>query len=607
MAEELAAAAEGVDGLSFYGLSKWLGSANDLLLKADHASTAKNPRAEDAELLERKEELLQIAARLKRAMGSRLDSPQLTKREKPLAEEFVQDQLRRLKVHSAEDKRVAQGIERLQGILDRVRAAAALPESRPVRQIQRQMKQLDADWKEVAPLHDKWEKGRHTFKSNDELQAFRRRYTECQRGRDAAGPRLEQALCVLRDPGDVRDSGDDAKAAPRSGWSAAAPKRPAPPPVPKSRPANRAPAASGSSVWNLGMTMAQRWKAEVSASVRRDGAAAAEESDGEGDDAEEGEGAAAAPAAAPGPRAAPARQGRPPPPPAPRMGAEGEEDEWQQEPPAGRAPPKVMPKPAPPLPGAGVGAAPQPAAAGPGGGPAVGGGVKKTAKGKKGKKPRNGEKGDGDEADDAGEAEQPAKKAPSPWVRECQAIFQGSLLEQLLRQDAWGSLQPDLVDQRLEELRELLPLSNPLGLSLALSWEAFISLEIDGGPKRTSRRDESPIADRLRHNAPKLLRHHLTLVFLCLALHSLSCIGLLLVPLALQAVLLLTPAETLRVGPPTAVRLLQAAHLLLWLALARSLWQMHVIVKAFAVLCACGHSYAVAEVTLEEDDGLREH
>ncbi|CAK0804868.1 unnamed protein product [Prorocentrum cordatum] len=148
MADELAAAADGADGLSFYGLSKWLASANDLVLRADHAATAKNPRAEDVEILERKDELLQIAARLKRAMGSRLESPQLTKREKPLAEEFINDQLRRLKVHSSEDKRVAQGIERLQGILDRVQRAPALPESRAVRQIQRQLKQLEADWKD---------------------------------------------------------------------------------------------------------------------------------------------------------------------------------------------------------------------------------------------------------------------------------------------------------------------------------------------------------------------------------------------------------------------------------------------------------------------------
>lgn len=51
------------------------------------------------------------------------------------------------------------------------------------------MKQLDAEWKEVSPIYDKWQAGRHKFKSNDDLQAFRRRYEDCRKARRPAALR----------------------------------------------------------------------------------------------------------------------------------------------------------------------------------------------------------------------------------------------------------------------------------------------------------------------------------------------------------------------------------------------------------------------------------
>lgn len=61
-------------------------------------------------------------AQLKRAMGALLESPALTRRERPLAEDFLQEQLTKLK-SAGSDARAAKGIERLQGMMKLVQDA----------------------------------------------------------------------------------------------------------------------------------------------------------------------------------------------------------------------------------------------------------------------------------------------------------------------------------------------------------------------------------------------------------------------------------------------------------------------------------------------------
>jgi len=225
----------------------------------------------------------------------------------------------------------------------------------------------------------------------------------------------------------------------------------------------------------------------------------------------------------------------------------------------------------------------------------------------KAKKRKGGGGGGGKEAEDEADAPEPQSSGttrgsslpPTPaWVGQVQAAFAGSLLQDLLQQDAWRALGEDTAEDRLAELVARLPWPNPLGLRLPLDWKDFVGLEVDGGPRRTSKRGTPQWVQRLQKNVPWLLAHYVSLLFLVTILHSLSSFGVFLWAAALQAGLLLAPPNLPQLPAPLRVRLLQAAHLLLWLLFVRSLWQMHLLVKLLLASFAAGHAYVVA--------GLRE-
>merc|ERR1719335_1214673 len=97
----------------------------------------------------------------------------------------------------------------------------AASESRKVKRIDAKLKKLMAEWKEVGPIYEKWEAGRHRFKDNDELQKFKRRYQECKKSLATTKQQLEEARRCRRPEGeesddDVDDGFSAVKGAPKS-------------------------------------------------------------------------------------------------------------------------------------------------------------------------------------------------------------------------------------------------------------------------------------------------------------------------------------------------------------------------------------------------------
>jgi len=104
---------------------------------------------------------------------------------------------------------------------------------------------------------------------------------------------------------------------------------------------------------------------------------------------------------------------------------------------------------------------------------------------------------------------------------------------------------------------------------------------------------------RLQKNIPYLLGHYVSVLFLLALLHGLSHFGLVLVVAGLQSGLILAPPEAFpkTLSPSTRPLLLQVAHLLVWLAFIRSIWQMHLFVKVLVVGLMAGHAYILADPT----------
>eukprot|EP00747_Dinoflagellata_sp_TGD_P209552 gnl/TRDRNA2_/TRDRNA2_82934_c0_seq1.p1 gnl/TRDRNA2_/TRDRNA2_82934_c0~~gnl/TRDRNA2_/TRDRNA2_82934_c0_seq1.p1 ORF type:complete len:595 (-),score=147.94 gnl/TRDRNA2_/TRDRNA2_82934_c0_seq1:37-1821(-) len=587
--EEALQATANVDSLSFYGLSHWVEKVNELLDRVDHASVAKNPKQEDVELAERKDELLEAQSVLRRAMGARLEKPNLTKREKPLAEAFLKQQLAKLeKGASAKggESRVTTAIERLKQILSEVTTGPPAPESREVRETELEIKQLDADWKELEPIHKKWEAGRHAFKTNSDLQDFLRRYKACEKGRSQGDEKLHKALCSVRDEAAAAKlAQQDAKRAAeiKSGWlgvaasakSKAAPKAKAGGAVlRKPLPTAKRP---GMNAWgSQDMTFAQRMRAEMEAKVRAEVAAEAEARVHEDEEKEDG--------------------------------AEDEEEEEEAAPPVVRpkappvmakGPPPLQPTVAPPRAAAAPAAVAddeddeEPAADAPTAS------AKAQKSGKKGKKKKTGgsnvaskEEDEEDWVQPQGEKGTAKRKSQVPaWAAQVEASIRDSLLHDLLRPSSWSMMDAELATGHLEVLTHILAWTSPLGFSLPLDWKEFFGLEIDGGPKPTSKRGTPPWLLRLQANVPWLLAHYVTLIFTAALLHDLSHFGLLLWVGLLQAALLLAPPGA--IPAPTHVLALQGAHMLLWMCFVRSLWSMHFFIKCFGVLAVAAHAYVI--------------
>ncbi|CAE7198094.1 impdh [Symbiodinium sp. CCMP2592] len=622
MADDVLSKVEDVEPYSLYGLSRYLSEIGDLLDRADQASVSKAPKAQEAALLEQRPAILEAQGRVRRAMGCRLEEP-LTKREKPLAEAFLQEQISKLqgqaeqhaeKVQSKllerrllkalRDERAKAGIDRLQQLLVQVRGKSPATESKAVRDIEASLKQAETDWKEISPIYEKWQAGRHSFRSNADLQAFKRRYEECKKIRDAGDEKLCAALCARRSTNIPQEPQD----VPKAGWSSIARKAQTTPAA--STPVRgaaavaldskkKASAKSSSSSWaSQTISFAQRLRAEAVAKVRQ---ATEQETEDDGfwteglpterppppplpeaQDKEPKDGFAASRASKPGrppnaPTRAPlsslANSGR-------RWGptdpGQSEDEDVQADAPeqqeAGSKPSNVARTER--------GEVPVPSA-------------KKRGKSNKSKPPAPRPREDESDAAAAASAASAPHTPPSGVWSAVEALFAGTLVSELLRSAAWRCE----AEARLVELIDRLPPSAPLGLPMPLTWVQFMSLEMDGGPKRTSRRGESPWLLRLKRNIPRLLSHYVSIVFALLLLHSLSRFGILTWLVAAQTFLLLLPPQNIgQFGPSVHVMVLQGIHLLLWIFFVRSLWQLHIFIQIFLALVICGHAYAVNEV-----------
>lgn len=547
-----------VERLSFFGLVTFLGRIDGAI-----ESSGGSAELEEAQM------------RLRREMGTRLTKPALTKRERPLAEDFLQQQLRKLKKEDAGDGKAAQverAIERLNGILADVRSAPVVPESRAALQAQKTIDALEAEWKELSPLHDRWEKGKHSFKSNADLQAFRRRYEDCRKARVRAVTDLEEARCRQSEP--VKE-----EVSPTDGfWSPV--QKPATAKVPSpvrvtsdgrgeaarkldtgdrfAGTAKKPKRPTAESAWG-NLNFAQRLQASMTAEVR----AGAEE-----------------PASFPAMDVPPAPPVDPPPPPPPprakpiaaqavSRAKEEEADGSEVEAEAQVTGKQQQPK------------------------------AKKKAVAKR--KAAKGEAEAATQPHDTGSEEARKPGAGASIVKVFEAALRGSLILELLQRSAWAEEDPWSEvepDDRFKSHVERLPWTNPLGLSLPLPWADFFALELDGGPRRTSSRRGPPDwLLRLQANMPRLFAQHLLLLFFFLLLQALSCFGLLLWFTALQGGIILAPPEAIkRLTPPARVLVLQGAHLLLWLCFIRALWTTPFVLKVSLVAASCAHAYVVAPV-----------
>eukprot|EP00929_Paragymnodinium_shiwhaense_P112966 TRINITY_DN81228_c0_g1_i1.p1 TRINITY_DN81228_c0_g1~~TRINITY_DN81228_c0_g1_i1.p1 ORF type:complete len:598 (-),score=180.58 TRINITY_DN81228_c0_g1_i1:30-1823(-) len=582
--------AKDLDALSFYGLSKTLEKIDELLAQGDDALLLKNRTSAQQDVIDHKDELLEAQGQVRRGMGQRLEKPELTKREVPLAEGFLAMQLSRLSRGDTSNERVQKGISRLKEVQEALRSTPPRHENAAVKQMEKSIQQMEAEWKEVQPLYAKWEAGRHSFKSNDELQAFKRRYEACRKGREGGGPKLEELLCKAFDAKSAEALArreEEAERLRREGWAGVAKKAP-----PTTKAGVRKPIAkrpSAPSAWNSGegVNMAQRMRAEAAAKVRMEAEEESKENEEEGADedsveeeeeAEDDGGFWEEPEKAPAPVSLPKAKGG--------KSAAAAPSVVPKAAPAGVAAAKAAPPPVPEKNGQRNGKADDSSV------PSIGN-TSKANKRKKDKGPSAKGGVDPLQPEDA-EPRSSRPAALSVALSAMEMLLQGSLLQALLRPSSWSSPEDDDgAGCRLDELRAAVTLANPLGLQL--QWKDFTELEMDFGPKPTSKRGDSPGLARLRTNLPASLPCYVTATFFFVLLCELSTFGLIFWGSACQVALLLMPVDAVKQLPPHAKALvLQVVHLLLWLLFIRALWLMHFFVKVFVVMLICGHAYIVA-------------
>lgn len=199
---EALATEEAVAALSFYGLHHWhmeLRALEERLEAVQNKALKSALSAEEEELLGQQLETEEAGRRVRKRMGELLESPELTAAERPLACEFLKAQMARLHAEGAGEVKARKGIERLQALLKTVEARAPVADSRKMAKVKTELARLEKEMKELAPKHEQWEKGRFTFKSNDELQAFKRKFEDVQKGLASQQDAVE-ALLRLRGP-----------------------------------------------------------------------------------------------------------------------------------------------------------------------------------------------------------------------------------------------------------------------------------------------------------------------------------------------------------------------------------------------------------------------
>jgi hypothetical protein len=231
-------------------------------------------------------------------------------------------------------------------------------------------------------------------------------------------------------------------------------------------------------------------------------------------------------------------------------------------------------------------------------------------KGKKSTKKTNGKSYSDDEAEIPEQLARPKnqsrtnddKTASAAWVTVVLSrTFKESVLVGLFSPTEWAPAKDDdVAEARLAKLVQCLSLASPLGMAMPLGWSGFLRLEVDFGPKRTSRRAETPYLDRLQKNIGDLLPFYITAAFLFLVLHSLANFEFFFLVVAGQAALVVAPPVVAeRLPPPARIMALQVTHLLLWLFFVRSLWMTHLLIKLFSIAVVCAHACAVAPVASE--------
>jgi len=586
--DEVLAVIADVEQLSFYGMHHWLGETAKILERIDDSLLSKKR----SPLEERKDELVDAQKRLRNSMGALVQNLSFTKRERPLAEDFLRQQLAKIekaqmeKTQGPAAEKAATAREKLRQLIEDLGKSKPAPETKEVQEIEESIKAAEAEWKEVSPIYEKWEKGKHSFKTNADLQAMRRRYTECQRIRETGSDRLLKALCSSREG---KALARPQEAALPKGWSAVAKKAPQAATGgasrPKQAPIKRAPAPSA---WgSAAISFAQRLRAQASAQVREEARTGQENE--EGDESEEDDRGGAEQEREVKPEVAARPRPKPPPP----LPANVDGFTPVKTSAASRPAPRASPKAAPISDDDGdeeeeveTTKVHRPT------------GYNASAK-KKGKgKQKKG--GDQDDEDVLQPCEKPERSQASTadWASAATTVLEGSLLKDLLRSQSWRWPEDeDIGNERLQSLIERLDWVNPLGLALTMEWKQFLSLEVDGGPPRTSRRGTAPWITRVGQNAPVLLGHYITIIFGFTFLQELSFFGFPMWALLLQAGLILLPPEASPyLQSPHRLLGLQAAHLLLWLLFVRSLWQMHFFVKVLCALLAGSHAYVVAPV-----------
>lgn len=468
----------------------------------------------------------------------------------------------------------------------------AFPEARNGQGVEAAMAAVEAEWKEVSAIYEKWEKGRHIFKDIKDLQAMKKRYEEARKAREL-GPEqfqklLEEKASAMQDAG------------PPAGWAAV---------VKKAPPAVRPDAARPKEPT---LSWARRLRAEQASQVKQEVERDEDDDDGDGFWTV-GPSAAAAtvpqqvavkapPVKAHPVKAAPVKAppAMPPPPP-----------------PEEHAPVALgsrARKPPPPSPPSDPeddrekecvnrqGHAETLGAASPSA-------VQYTASAKKKVKLTKKKKASGREEEDLADVRSVpapstgARPSTAAWVSAAEAVFSGAVILETLRSSAWSmAMDEATAKDRLEDLEERLPWVSPLGLVLPLEWKEFVSLHVDGGPKRSSRRGTPEWVGRVQKNVMDFLAHYVTFIFCVVLLHELSCFGLTLFGMLMQAGLILAPRGTQYLKLPAHALLLQGAHLLVWMLFLRSLYQMHMLVKLFLLILVGVHAYVVEPIALNNGE-----
>eukprot|EP00747_Dinoflagellata_sp_TGD_P208842 gnl/TRDRNA2_/TRDRNA2_82287_c0_seq1.p1 gnl/TRDRNA2_/TRDRNA2_82287_c0~~gnl/TRDRNA2_/TRDRNA2_82287_c0_seq1.p1 ORF type:complete len:649 (-),score=198.25 gnl/TRDRNA2_/TRDRNA2_82287_c0_seq1:37-1983(-) len=192
-------------GLSIYGL---FGLLDDLRPVPHQLERARKRRDEDridaftSALLAAEEELASATSDAKRLLAEELErgieSSNVTARERDLALTFLEEQLQA----TAQDisaKAAARG-EKLREKRAQLESCVVVKESLEVRSLEKKLGELSEELADVGGTYESWQAGKMKFKSNDQLQATKRRYEVLKREVESTRRDVQAALRKRRAP-----------------------------------------------------------------------------------------------------------------------------------------------------------------------------------------------------------------------------------------------------------------------------------------------------------------------------------------------------------------------------------------------------------------------